>query len=455
MREKQILYKRLAEAEKNPFFLHPHQHPVFPFLHFPTNTKCNLSSVTPSPPFYPLLQQQQHSPPKGPLTPFPTPESASSTRSSNPATTPAPNTNISATPPRPSYPSQFYPSFVKYPFSPQTPSNLGSFGLLSPWTPNSVAATTQTASTQAINSTQHLNSAPTSSTSVRGVTSTPREGSSGIGNASTSMASSHQPLLYHTAASTPTVWQTIPTTSSSSSSSSSSTTALPHLMSPHFTSVQSPLSYFHPSPLSPMMYLQSPYASSVSSCPSISSSSGCSSDGGNATTSQTKQYAPSEYYVGPMRPLSEKIADEDNQSEGATNSGRNTPNDISSDDSGTVMSTDMGVAQNLIVDSTTANSSMSAVTPLGAGVHFGSNLSDAMMRRPSQQGRSHGRHVRSPYPFSAESLSSSQPSSVGSNSHVSQSSIVYLHTLKMSAIQYMIFLVHVLTMPYMGYRLFI
>ena len=49
MREKQILYKRLAEAEKSPFFLHPHQHPVFPFLHFPTNTKCNLSSVTPTP----------------------------------------------------------------------------------------------------------------------------------------------------------------------------------------------------------------------------------------------------------------------------------------------------------------------------------------------------------------------------------------------------------------------
>ena len=432
MREKQILYKRLAEAEKSPFFLHPHQHPVFPFLHFPTNTKCNLSSVTPSPPFYPLLQQQQHSPPKGPLTPFPTPESASST-GSNPATTPAPNTNISATPPRPSYPSQFYPSFVKYPFSPQTPSNLGSFGLLSPWTPNSMATTNQTATTQAINSTQHLNSAPTSSsTSARGATSTPRAGStsnSGIGNASTSMASSHQPLLYHTA-STPAVWQTIPTTSSSSSSSSSSTTALPHLMSPHsgFTSVQSPLSYFHPSPLSPMMYLQSPYASSVSSCPSISSSSGCSSDGGNATTSQTKQYAPSEYYVGPMRPLSEKIADEDNQSEGATNSGRNTPIDISSDDSGTVMSTDMGVAQNLIVESTTVNSSASAV-PLGAGVHYGSNLNDSMMRRPSQQGRSRGRHVRSPYPFSAESLSSSQPSSVGSNSHVSHSSMVLLaHT---------------------------
>ena len=419
MREKQILYKRLAEAEKSPFFLHPHQHPVFPFLHLPANTKCNLSSVTPSPSFYPLLQQQQHSPPKGPLTPFPTPESASST-GSNIVTTPAPNTNISATPPRPSYPSQFYPSFVKYPFSPQTPSNLGSFGLLSPWTPNSMAANTQITSAPTINSTQHLSSAPTSSTSAR-VISTPRAGSaSNSATASTSMTSSHQPL-YTT--STPTVWQPLPTTSSSSSSTSSSSTALPHLMSPHsgFTSVHSPLSYFHPSPLSPMMYLQSPYASSVSSCPSISSSSGCSSDGGNATTSQAKQYAPSEYYVGPMRPLSEKIAEEDNQSEGATTSGRNTPNDISSDDSGAIMSADVGVAQNLIVDSTTTNSSTSAVTPLGAGVHYGSNLNDVMMRRPLQQGRSRGRRVQSPYPFSVESLSGSQPSSVGSNSHVSLS----------------------------------
>ena len=87
---------------------------------------------------------------------------------------------------------------------------------------------------------------------------------------------------------------------------------------PPFASIQSP-----PSPLSPTMFIQSPYASSVSSCPSISSSSGYSSE----NTSTSKRYAPSEYYIGPIKPLSEKIADEDKQREAACDSGRNTPTD--------------------------------------------------------------------------------------------------------------------------------
>lgn len=96
--------------------------------------------------------------------------------------------------------------------------------------------------------------------------------------------------------------------------------------------VQSPMGYFHhPSPLSPMMLLNSPYASSL---PSTSSSSGCSSVSDNSgppgsVSSQNQSYAPSEYHVGPRRPLGVKIAEEfDNQSEGASNSGRNTPIDV-------------------------------------------------------------------------------------------------------------------------------
>lgn len=44
-----------------------------------------------------------------------------------------------------------------------------------------------------------------------------------------------------------------------------------------------------------------------------------------------KKYAPSEYHVGPHRPWSEKLAEEiDAHSEGADNSGRNTPVDMES-----------------------------------------------------------------------------------------------------------------------------
>ena len=42
---------------------------------------------------------------------------------------------------------------------------------------------------------------------------------------------------------------------------------------------------------------------------------------------QLKNYAPSEYHVGPRRPLSEKLTAEDSVSEGANSSGRNTPVD--------------------------------------------------------------------------------------------------------------------------------
>lgn len=434
MREKQILYKRLAEAEKSPFFLHPHQHPVFPFLPFPTNTKCTLSSMAPSPTFYSLLQQQ-NSPSKGPLTPFPTPTPGSVSSANSNATTTitqTSSTNIagtigtSSTPPRPAYPSQFYPSFGKYPFSPPTPSSLGTLGLLSPWTPNNAA---QIAGGQTTTDVQHTNPAPSSSSNAL-ATSTPREGStrgsrneSGSTCTNPSVTSGYQlPQPRTTSTSNPTVWQMAPSFHQPTTSTSTAPPSLPHLMSPRsgFASIQSPLSYFHPSPLSPMMFIHSPYASSVSSCPSVSSSSGCSSDGGNTTAPRKKRYAPSEYYVGPIRPLSEKIADEDNQSEGASNSGRNTPTDSSSDDSGTVvMATEVGMTHNLMHNSNQVNGA-SVVAPPDVGMQYGgTTMNDVVLPRPTQQGRPHSRRVQSPYPFSVESLSCSQPSSVGSNSHVS------------------------------------
>ena len=159
MKEKHILYKRLAEAaEKSPFLL---QDPVVPFLPFPTSSSCTLSSMAPSPTFYSPLQQP-NSPSKGPLTPFPTPPgSVSSTVSIATTTiTPTSSTNkagtigASSAPPRPAYPSQFYPSLGKYPFSPPTQSTLGTLRLL---TPNSAA---QVAGGQTTTDVQHTNPAP-------------------------------------------------------------------------------------------------------------------------------------------------------------------------------------------------------------------------------------------------------------------------------------------------------
>lgn len=100
-----------------------------------------------------------------------------------------------------------------------------------------------------------------------------------------------------------------------------------------------------------MMYLNSPYVSSIpsvnSSIPSVSSSSGCSSYSESAPGSAASldhSYAPSEYHVGPRRPLIDKIVEEfDTQSESPSNSGRNTPIDVGVEDN-TGLSSEFGYA---------------------------------------------------------------------------------------------------------------
>jgi hypothetical protein len=105
----------------------------------------------------------------------------------------------------------------------------------------------------------------------------------------------------------------------------------PHLRTSHpYIGIQSPLGVGQ-APYSPAMQGLT-YPGSVSSCPSVSSSSGCSSASENQDMASTKNYILSEYHVGPHRLISEK--DIDNQSEEATTSGRNTPVDPAADDNG-------------------------------------------------------------------------------------------------------------------------
>ena len=344
--QKQMLYKRVAEAERNPFFLHPHQvTPIYPFLPLtasvagsPAANNSLGSAGKFSPGVYPLVQQ---SPPNLGLTmvnpgssiltpPSSVSTSATLTTQANSATT---NVIVSssqpqsaagrggggggsgntifttlgmpATPPR----AQFYGPFVKCPVSPPTPSGIATLSVLSPWNiatmsqigiPSPPTAPVISSSSPKTNASKKSSDNPTPSSS----SSSHSNMSSGGGNwnaSAVSVGASTAPILPQ------------------------------HILSPRpgFTSIQSPLSYLHASPLSPMMLIQSPYASSISSCPSVSSSSGCSSDGGASFTTglQVKNYAPSEYHVGPRRPLSEKLTEEDIVSEGANSSGRNTPVD--------------------------------------------------------------------------------------------------------------------------------
>ncbi|KAL5456992.1 hypothetical protein EMCRGX_G034222 [Ephydatia muelleri] len=137
MREKQLLYKRVAEAEKSPFFLHPHQHAFMPFL--PFNGKV--------PPFYSVVQRPAQ---KFPGTPFPhsvpSPPSAPHLMAS---TSPSPSVPypLGLSPMTHQYTPQLYPTLIKYPFSSPTSSGgVTPLGLLSPWntdsnpqTPGSVA----------------------------------------------------------------------------------------------------------------------------------------------------------------------------------------------------------------------------------------------------------------------------------------------------------------------------
>ena len=452
MREKQMLYKRLAEAEKNPFFLHPHQQTIFPFLPFNTG-KC-LS------PIYSFVP----SPTRGSTSPFPISSAIASTQSTvttqasppNAATSVAGGTLVGgmmgvnpvsvSSPPNRAYSSQFYSPFMKYPFSPPTPSNLSGLGLLSPWNPNGGGPGAVVAPSAALgspNSSRQQNgnssvSVPQNPMAAAATvaTSTPREGSNGNGDQTSSGVTEgskqnhqSQPAPQNPPAS-PATWSSLTTASAQPNSNGGGTggpaappnghsipSAIQHLLSPHsnFQSIQSPLNYFHhPSPLSPMMFVHSPYASSVSSCPSVSSSSGCSSDG---SLLRSKHYAPSEYHVGPRRPISEKYADEDDQSEGATNSGRNTPNDENpADDSNVVLPSEVGVRA--IGQSGLVQSGSAPYTPLSTSLLAQSATTSSSQQPIQQQRRTSSNH--SPYPFSVESLSCGQPSSVGSTSQVSE-----------------------------------
>lgn len=355
LREKQLLYRRLAEAEKTPFYLSPHQG-IVPFLPF-------NGSISP---IYSLLSHQpQRSPPRLPTTGSPssiltggstpvaslttttnltTPSSSqnsiydSTTNSLGISGLPTPGGSSVGSASTPSFPMQFYPAtLMKYPFSPPTPSSLG----LSPFSAangygegndstdsdngagdgNRSGVKSHDTSARRGNTSSQKDECVISNDSpdMDVGTSNERVSTTTNGNEQTRSnpknGSSNIPIAPYT-------WQTATNGLQTS------------------THIMSPLNCLHPSPLSPMMFIHSPYTSSVSSCLSVSSSSGCSSASEGVNTSadgsqiQNNSYAPSEYHVGPRRPLSERLADEiDNQSEGASNSGRNTPIDVRSDDS--------------------------------------------------------------------------------------------------------------------------
>ena len=445
-----MLYKKVAEAERNPFFLHPHQvTSIFPFLPFPSTPSVATSSPSSTTslnagkfsPIYPLVQP---SPPKtgltmpntslaGPtmLTP-PSSVSASSTITtqaslsstnlvlssgmSNSTGTVVTSMAAPSTPPRPPYTTQFYAPFMKYPMSPPTPSGISTLSVLSPW---NIAAVSQLGVPIDPNAT---NAKTVSGVKVDGaaaqISSSPSQGlgcSSGI---------AWSPAAMGNAASAPILPQ--------------------HVMSPRpsFASLQSPLSFLHASPLSPMMLIHSPYASSVSSCPSVSSSSGCSSDGGASVSGLSKKhYAPSEYHVGPRRPLCEKLTEEEIVNEGANSSGRNTPVDNLEEEEEEEDSVAQNQNASVLVGGLTG---IPTFTPFSITSH-GPSITQPAAPQTRIVGGAGGGHVplemrgsgapgtrmtnsidltgqAVSYPYSVESMSHSapsQPMSVDSSTHVS------------------------------------
>ena len=455
LQQKQMLYKKVAEAERNPFFLHPHQvTPIYPFL--PFSPAAAAATVTPSnnnvaklSPIYPLVQP---SPPNPNLTILNTgltgsavltPPSSVSTSSAvttqansatmNLVSMSVPTTSTGSalstsgmvapsTPPRPPYTAQLYAPFMKYPLSPPTPSGISTLSVLSPW---NIAAMSQIGVPVDSNGSSK-SSNPGGKTETSNSTSTRTQHAM-----STSSANTWNPAA---------------------SSNGSSAPVLPqHILSPHpnFTSIQSPLSYIHASPLSPMMFIQSPYASSASSCPSVSSSSGCSSDSATSCTGlQKKTYAPSEYHVGPRQPLSEKLTEVDSVSEGANSSGRNTPVDNLEDEE-----TSTTPNQNATVLTGPAGSEVPSFTPFiitsqGPSItqpstpHSlivgGNRSTSSLISARTRDANVHDTHKNTvdltcqavSYPYSVESAGhSAQPMSVDSSTHVSYT--VYIVTLYM------------------------
>ena len=402
MKERELLYKKLAEEKHSPYYLT--SQPIFPLL--PLNNQFN---TTIPPNLYAILQQQQQqqqspshlsSPPQvlpsnyimsppvpmdlsrvklGPAnlntsTTLTTSMSSGSTNSLVGSTVgiaglPTPGGSSVGTPPHPLYPSQLYTtSLLKFPFSPPTPS---SFGLLSPWNmSNKSVGNSSSAATPGSNEDTQMNSNDPSgmlqcltgsvsssdgttnllatsspsrnekSPSSRNISSKdvpsrlPMPGQVQLGSISSS--NNPQSLLLAGLGS----WPATPTGGTVPPPANlyqNPTQA--HLKSlqayTNFASIRSPLGL---SPYSPSTHLYSPYPGSVSSCPSVSSSSGCSSSSENqdSRVGQSKSCVLSEYHVGPHRMISEK--DVDTQSEGTTNSGRNSPTEFTEDSvSGTIL----------------------------------------------------------------------------------------------------------------------
>ena len=174
----------------------------------------------------------------------------------------------------------------------------------------------------------------------------------------------------------------------------------------------------------------------------MSSSSGCSSDGGASFTTglQKQHYAPSEYHVGPRRPLCEKLTEEDSVSEGANSSGRNTPIDSREDEE---TDSTMPTQVPSVITGQTGSTGVSTftpftITPQGPSmtqpsmphilmVHGSSSGNHSVAR---SRGQSESRKTNSVdhthqsvlYPCSVESVGQSvvqQPMSVDSSTHVS------------------------------------
>ena len=392
MKEKELLYKKLAEEKRAPFYL---SQPIFSML--PLNGK--FTSITPN--IYSLLQHQHTaSPPQAlpanlTLSPSASMDlshirlgpnlatSSSNLISNSPGSSssligntagisglPTPGGSSVGTPPRPPYASQMYPtSLLKFPFSPPTPSSLG---LLSPWnlSNRSLSITPQPPNNDESNpsdGTGVLQCLAGSSSGERKVLATLTPiGDSENGADSSSNIKEQNGSVKPPQTSSPnkppdSVLMTgVPPGSWPVGSLMSAGPVFqnsPSLKSSHhhsaLTSVPSPLGLCQ-TPFSPAMHVCSPYPGSVSSCPSVSSSSGCSSASenqdlqlGGPSSTGSKHYVLSEYHVGPHRLINEK--DMDNQSEEATNSGRNTPIDVSGEDGESTESTCVSLPSKKIV----------------------------------------------------------------------------------------------------------
>ena len=377
-----MLYKKLAEEKRAPFYLSPQ--PVFPIL--PLNNK--LTNL------YSLLQQQpqqhqqppQHmsSPPHpqvlqnnfilSPSTPLdfsrvklgsaglPTPSSLASGSPGSVGSSlvgntagisglPTPGGSSVGTPPQPLYSSQLYPtSLLKFPFSPPTPS---SFGLLSPWNMSnrslSISSSIPTPGPPPSSEESHAVSIDPSGMlqCLTGTTSSaaanPRAssnhsatGGSDItrspGSTTKEVPSLAQPSSIPGLSSSvimtgPGSWVTTSAAIPSHANIYQSTTQAQLKTLQAYTNLASIHSPLGLPPYSPSTNIYSPYPGSVSSCPSVSSSSGCSSSSENHDSqAASKGYILSEYHVGPHRMISEKVGDA--ESEGTTNSGRNTPTEL-------------------------------------------------------------------------------------------------------------------------------